>query len=466
MALITTFATTPLTTALYPHWYQVKIAAWKRGEIDWDGNRLTEEGTFTELDETIMAKRESSDILRLLAYLRLDNMPGILSLVSLLSHPVNTISSSRVHPGKGGAVPAENSSLTHHVGTNPLQIHGVRLMELTDRASSVMKVAEIDEYTMRDPIVNTFRTFGQLRNLPVSGDVMVVPEALYATTLNEKAADISADMVLIPWSVSGTMSENESEAVTERFATGPFSHFVLTTLRQATCNTAILVDNGFSIKRRLNEPTMLTKTVSARSARSIHPIAVATTNKGYHILLPYIGSEDDKAALRLVLQLAKDTTVTATIVHFEKIDEERAHGWESVAQEDLTSKAQAPGKFQKSTHHTSISTLTHDSYSNFFHSMRDSLSSALASRITFQTIPSASQHHDIMAKVKEELERVPKDIGDLVVLGRNLQLDAALSAGPDIVAVEAEARQALGPVAAGILSHAPRASLLVVRTAG
>lgn len=40
MALITTFATTPLVVWLYPPWYQRKLERWKQGEIDWDGNRL------------------------------------------------------------------------------------------------------------------------------------------------------------------------------------------------------------------------------------------------------------------------------------------------------------------------------------------------------------------------------------------------------------------------------------------
>src|SRR5271156_1939313 len=34
MALITTFATTPLTTLLYPKWYQDKLKLWKKGKID------------------------------------------------------------------------------------------------------------------------------------------------------------------------------------------------------------------------------------------------------------------------------------------------------------------------------------------------------------------------------------------------------------------------------------------------
>ncbi|KAL2172147.1 hypothetical protein VTG60DRAFT_148 [Thermothelomyces hinnuleus] len=41
MALVTTVATTPLTKALYPPWYQKKVDKWRRGEIDWDGNPIS-----------------------------------------------------------------------------------------------------------------------------------------------------------------------------------------------------------------------------------------------------------------------------------------------------------------------------------------------------------------------------------------------------------------------------------------
>lgn len=76
MALITTFATTPLATALYPPWYQKKLDAWKRGEIDWDtgapiqhGRNGSEDGLMTQ--EKV---RPAGDVRRLLIYLRLDNM--------------------------------------------------------------------------------------------------------------------------------------------------------------------------------------------------------------------------------------------------------------------------------------------------------------------------------------------------------------------------------------------------------
>ena len=43
MALVTTFATTPLVSWLYPPSYQRKLELWKQGKIDWDGNTLEPE---------------------------------------------------------------------------------------------------------------------------------------------------------------------------------------------------------------------------------------------------------------------------------------------------------------------------------------------------------------------------------------------------------------------------------------
>jgi hypothetical protein len=74
MALITTFATTPLTSFLYPPSYQRKIQAWKRGEIDWETGapiRKTDSGEDGDMNRQ---KRGSTEIRSLLIYLRLDNM--------------------------------------------------------------------------------------------------------------------------------------------------------------------------------------------------------------------------------------------------------------------------------------------------------------------------------------------------------------------------------------------------------
>ena len=74
MALITTFATTPLASALYPPWYQRKLEAWKRGDIDWDTGAPVRHGDGGSSDNISLQKTGSMRIGSLLIYLRLDNM--------------------------------------------------------------------------------------------------------------------------------------------------------------------------------------------------------------------------------------------------------------------------------------------------------------------------------------------------------------------------------------------------------
>ncbi|KAK3061716.1 hypothetical protein LTR53_019675, partial [Teratosphaeriaceae sp. CCFEE 6253] len=73
MALITTFATTPLTSALYPAWYQRKLNAWKHGEIDWTSGKPIRDGSES-LDGSFAMHKMSQRVESLLIYLRLDNM--------------------------------------------------------------------------------------------------------------------------------------------------------------------------------------------------------------------------------------------------------------------------------------------------------------------------------------------------------------------------------------------------------
>ena len=74
MALITTFATTPLTSALYPLWYQRKLEAWKRGDIDWDSGAPVRNRDGGPSDNISLQKIGSTRIGSMLIYLRLDNM--------------------------------------------------------------------------------------------------------------------------------------------------------------------------------------------------------------------------------------------------------------------------------------------------------------------------------------------------------------------------------------------------------
>lgn len=163
MALVTTFATTPLVRLLYPPWYQRKLEAWKRGEIDWDsGNPMA------ETDDVALQKEESAKTRNLLLYARLDSMPTLLAFVSMLGRKPTQIT-ERMHPSRNGG--DAKGSDQNSPSTRSVSVHAVRLVELTERGSAVMKVSEVDEYATFDPVINAFRILGQLFGLAVSGEV-------------------------------------------------------------------------------------------------------------------------------------------------------------------------------------------------------------------------------------------------------------------------------------------------------
>jgi hypothetical protein len=215
MALVTTVATTPLTLALYPPWYQKKLEAWKRGEIDWEGNHLDSEGR--QIPERALEKIQEAKIRRLLVYLNLDSLPSLFTFIVLLGGN-RTTTVTKIHRSKASlsSVPEDvRASLERNLTPDgerkrSLEVHGLRLVELTDRTSSVMQVAELEGTGYSDPVINAFRTFAQLNNIAASGSVSVVPEYSYGETMANLASDHSSDLVLIPWSEGGSKSDKDS----------------------------------------------------------------------------------------------------------------------------------------------------------------------------------------------------------------------------------------------------------------
>lgn len=413
MALVTTFATTPLVQVLYPPWYQRKLDAWKRGEIDWDtGKPLTDEAN--ESDGVAIQKTESAKIKNLLVYLRLDNMPTLLAFVSLLGgKPTETVVKEHPSLAQGKEDETTESRPRKHV-----EVHGVRLVELNDRGSAVMKVSEADEITAFDPVLNAFRVLGQLFNLAVSGEVNVVPTSSFADTLVNKAMDESSDMLLLPWSETGNLSETQivsSNSAKNKLDSDAYSSFVQQSLDSGKCNAAIFINKGFSgtLKQR---PMTLHRTMSALSLRSQREQATSMNtdrDRSHHIFMPFFGlSADDRVALRLVLQLAENPGVTATIVHYQLSDEiEVATQHEVVPSKEMEIH---PGTA------SSRSSTRNEDLGTFFAAMRKSLPNDLAKRVVFETTQTSNALSDMVTKAQKEVAQNPKNGGDIIVLGRHI----------------------------------------------
>jgi len=435
MALVTTFATTPLTTLLYPKWYQIKVKRWRRGEVDWNGNSAQD---ASRRDSVAAAKDQlkTNAVRKLLVYLRLDGLSSICTLAALLS-PNDQPPAPKIHPEKKKQLAspkhvADESAATEEDEEAPkLQVHGVRLMELTDRDSCVMKVSEIDEYSLRDPVVNTFRAFGQWHDLSVMAGVSVVPEHSYADTVVGMTHQESTDLLLLPWSEAGTMSEHQSglglgSDEANRFTNAPFAEFVSTVLRQTTCNVGVLIERAMPRKQR---PGLLGKrSLSGMSVRRSvwNSSGPPPATRSHHIVLPFLGGQDDRYALCFVMQLARNDQVTATIIHldvpFSAGDNPAGPGESSTAQKVLPSEA--------------------ESDATLFNIMRDSLPETLASRVVFKRVAPTTPNSETdpvtlaITTVQNEISHPPHKARNMVVVGRRNNRVAEMPSGKEVESCE------------------------------
>lgn len=459
MALVTTFATTPLTSVLFPPWYQKKLAAWKRGETDWDCGRLAPEDSSGD-ESGSASEKEHSEIKRLMVSLRLDSLPSLFTFVALLGGEHSGASVTKVHPTKNGktaAADTKDAGPSSH--KRPLEVHGLRMLELTERLSSVMKDSEVDELSTRDPVVNAFHTFGQLNNVAVSGEVQLVPEGSYSEVLGERASDRKSDMILVPWSETGSFCEAVTAYMNEStqsvFSNASYNHFVTKFLDSTPCNAAILVNNGFGALHR-EELQSLHRVPTNLSLRGAPVNATAPLmDRSHHVFLPFIGGMDDRIALRFVLRLAKNPNVTATIIHIK--------GADTISQSDkVTSSDRTATKDGQRIVTTSSQEILSSQDQTFFAAMADSLSSDLQSRILFNTIETTQPLQDIVEQARAEVDLSQKNAGDLVVVGRH-RGKQTVNAG--YYGTESDLRQSLGDFAEAMITGNVKASVLVIQAA-
>ncbi|RYP81335.1 hypothetical protein DL770_005926 [Monosporascus sp. CRB-9-2] len=432
-----------------------KLEKWKRGEIDWDGKPLSDDDNSAQSARIL----QDTGIRRLLVYLRLDSLPSLFTFISLLGYEKADSKSS----GEKGESLSGNTEQQPVIRKRPLEVHALRILELTERTSSVMRVTDGDDYTSRDPVVNAFRTFSQLHDVAVSSNVAVAPESLYAQTVVTQASDQGSDFVLIPWSEVGSNTEDQSipfkVSTEDRFSGRSHLDFIQATLSKAVCTTGIFIGNGFGGIVPADTRPALSRTVSRVSLRSQREAALPPiADKSHHIFLPYIGGADDRAALRFVLQLAKNPHITATIVNLiwaESCDEI------TVAPEGPS--PQSPTELSKDA----INTETTAEDSSLLATMRSSLPTELSRRVSFTetTVTTKSVVSQVVEFAKAAVGQNPRNAGDIVIVGRRhpkLPMESQLANQAN---TEAEIQRTIGVLADRIVHESLKASVLVIQAA-
>ncbi|KAK6537933.1 K(+)/H(+) antiporter [Orbilia ellipsospora] len=451
MALVTTFATTPLVTFLYPEWYQRKCAAWRAGKINWDGSPAA---GYSEEDDSDGKTRTS--INRLTVLLRLDSLPSLMALISVLKGE-NEKMPPVVHRSKKGEGESKSDEV---VASKPpsqrFEVHGIRLRELGERTSAVMRVAEEREFAERDPVVSTFKAFGRLNNLACASGLSIVPESSFSGVLSDRAKDIFSDLLVVPWSETGQISDDYDQSMDgkeHRFESGPYVNFMASLVQESSTKLAIFINRGFGgVNRDRAERQGGTGRRSSIISAGISHIrtgldASATLpilDPSHHIFFPFIGGADDRAALRFVLQLVKNTKVTATIVQISSTTASKAAA---------TTQTDSPNPVEEDA--------------AFYLQIAASVPSELSSRVVFETLETDQPIQTIISRAKQEVGTSLKNAGDLVIVGRvhseNYESQIAGITAENAPHVTADTRRVIGSVAEAVLVSQVRASVLVYK---
>jgi hypothetical protein len=182
----------------------------------------------------------------------------------------------------------------------------------------------------------------------------------------------------------------------------------------------------------------------------------------HHIFMPFFGlGADDRVALRLVLQLAQNPEVTATIVYFKSTS---AAASTSIVTHEIVHPKNDSQPSGASRAQSAISSASIDGDEDtFFTAMQRSLPAELSRRVIFEHAGSSAAPIDAaLSRAHTELAtQHPRQDGEIIVLGRHIDAFAEQK-GAAVAAAATAAPQCLGAAADKILTSGIRASVMVV----
>lgn len=285
-ALILTFMTTPFVNLIYPPKHRTYVhgtgiihAASKNGN-----ERETLVGDASDAVNDDGWRHRFTVVLD-----EFNHMPGIMALTKLVVPPTSD-EASRVGRSTKTTVSA------------------LRLIELSERTSSIMKSAITESLISTDPLVGVFKMFGEQSDMPVSASLSVVSQGEWTHAVAAHAERHASQLVLIPWippsfgSTADHVDKPESNPFDTFFGVSTkdnsvatlYSHFVRGVFRHSKTDVALFVDLGDN----------------------------AGTNGPQHVLFPFFGGPDDRLGLELVVQLCMNPRISATVIRVGKRTEQ------------------------------------------------------------------------------------------------------------------------------------------------
>ncbi|PIL37426.1 transporter [Ganoderma sinense ZZ0214-1] len=315
-ALVLTFITTPLTLLFYPAKYRVHA-----GELPKRPAPSIEDGAGS-------TQKEIQDALKsrfAIVVDRIEQLPAVMTLTQLLQSPSATLATpSGVSSVDEKGALAEVVPRSRTSATIPrIKVDALRLIELTNRTSAVLRSQAADSLALSDPVLAIFKTFGYLHRMAVTTALAVVGYENFSDNVNQHVRASGSQMVILPWTSGLGAVEDAAENPTP---------LVSDVASPSSGTNASPFDALFQVKREKekSQGSVATHSHFIRRVFADTPADVAlfwdrgvreSEGEGrYHIFMPFFGGPDDRSALTFVVQLCMHPSVSATVVRMKKAE--------------------------------------------------------------------------------------------------------------------------------------------------
>ncbi|KAF9783146.1 Sodium/hydrogen exchanger family-domain-containing protein [Thelephora terrestris] len=319
-AMVLTFMTTPAVTILYPPHLRVRVTSTGQNFNNVDGEEArnqprtprTRASGSVRSDDTKWKSRFT------VVLDKVEHLPAMMSLTQL------------IHPSPPPPPPPQYSSAHSSISSLRLSarrgvnVDALRLIELSDRVSAVMKGSAAETLVRTDPTLEIYRTFGDINGVDVTTSLAIVAFDDLAVSVVDHARNNLSHLVLLPWLPPTHEQDPHKDPTPDPLAlpahhhsnVNPFDALFKATHGGATSTSVVhsqFVREVFSLCTNIDVALYIDPV-----ARS--PGDVFRKSASYHLVCPFFGGPDDRMTLEWVVQLCTSTRISATVIRIRKED--------------------------------------------------------------------------------------------------------------------------------------------------
>ncbi|KAI8072912.1 Sodium/hydrogen exchanger family-domain-containing protein [Gongronella butleri] len=427
MALITTFMTTPTVIKVLGSDYHLRHPIIRKEDetpttIDSDDKASVkglEESHFSTADASLAIAMASDRFTLVTVLNRLETVPSVMALIRLLKRDDDNLK------------------------TSP-HIHAVRLLELTQRPSDVMKIQDIKETQRRDPVLSVIRTFSSLIGIRLTTSMDFAAVHDFARRVGDAASSVDADMVLLPWQPNSLSTDKhrtdgfpfETPTASSAYQL-PDAEFATHAFALDNVSVGLFLDRGFGQIR------------DGDNVQLQHATAVK-------VIVPFLGGKDDRLAVLFALRMQVYRHATVIVLRHRPSASSSASGDQDIKNLPQYATPQAIKTYLS----PSVGMATLEDNNAFLDGLFDV--SNQETNVVLQSVEDMSAHGVIHS------QDTPLGKHDIIVLGRRKELaphtsTLATPLGTPGTVYSKEFKVALGALAFDLISSSVNSSLLVMQ---